>query len=92
MMNQCVCVMNVFRAISERRNRIQEINTTIDSSSSSILKQLLQNKWFWWETTLFPELYRGKEEFAYKAKSKFQTIWSMNIAELIQDIKDEFIS
>ena len=84
--------MNVFRPISERRNKMEEINTTIDTTSSCLLAQLLENKWCWWETTLFPELYRDKEEFAYKAKCKFKTIWSMNTAKLVQDVKDEFIS
>lgn len=84
--------MNAFRAISERRDRLEEIYNRIDETSSRILAQLLDNKWCWWETTLFPELYRDREEFAYKAKRKFKIIWSMNIDKLIQEVKDEFIS
>ena len=87
-----MCVMNAFRPISDRRHQLEEIYTTIDETGSRILAQLLHNKWCWWETTLFPELYRDREEFAYKAKRKFKIIRSMNIDKLIQEVKDEFIS
>ena len=85
----CVCI---FRPINEIRHRLEEINITIDATSSRIFAQLTENECCWWKSAFFSELHRHEEEFAYKAKMKFKKIWSSNINKLIQEAKDEFTS
>lgn len=86
-----MCVY-IFRPISERRDKIDEIEKIFETTTAQIFSELTQNKWFCWKSELFPELYRDKDEFSYKAKIRFKTIWSKNFSKIVQDTKDELIS